>query len=127
MTTGSRAVPIQHTTSCRLRDAEHAATLFALEEPGNIDTRILHPTNEVFGKRIAAREGGVAGLAVGSGQAALDAGVALAHRIRGRAGLGRRPLGRHHRRVATLFESFAMNYLAMLKRYLRLLTTAIRP
>jgi len=69
-TTGSRAVPIYHTTSYRFRDADHAAALFALKEFGNIYTRIGNPTNDVLEQRISALEGGVAGLAVASGQAA---------------------------------------------------------
>lgn len=69
-TTGSRAVPIYQTTSYRFRDADHAAALFALKEFGNIYSRIMNPTNDVFEKRVAALEGGVAALAVSSGQAA---------------------------------------------------------
>lgn len=69
-TTGARAVPIYQTTSYQFRDADHAAALFALKEFGNIYTRIMNPTNDVFEKRISALEGGVAGLAVSSGQAA---------------------------------------------------------
>ena len=69
-TTGSRAVPIYQTTSYRFRNAQHAADLFALKEPGNIYSRITNPTTEVFEKRIAALEGGVGALAVASGQAA---------------------------------------------------------
>jgi O-acetylhomoserine/O-acetylserine sulfhydrylase len=69
-TTGSRAVPIYQTTSYVFKNAEHGANLFALKEFGNIYTRIMNPTNDVFEKRIAALEGGVAALAVGSGQAA---------------------------------------------------------
>jgi O-acetylhomoserine/O-acetylserine sulfhydrylase len=69
-TTGSRAVPIYQTTSYGFNSAEHGASLFALKEFGNIYTRIMNPTNDVFEKRIAALEGGVAALAVASGQAA---------------------------------------------------------
>jgi O-acetylhomoserine/O-acetylserine sulfhydrylase len=69
-TTGSRAVPIYQTTSYGFKNAEHAANLFGLKEFGNIYTRIMNPTTDVFEKRIAALEGGVAALAVGSGQAA---------------------------------------------------------
>lgn len=69
-TTGSRAVPIYQTTSYVFKNAEHGANLFALKEFGNIYTRIMNPTTDVFEKRIAALEGGVAALAVGSGQAA---------------------------------------------------------
>ena len=69
-TTGSRAVPIYQTTSYVFKNSEHGANLFALKEFGNIYTRIMNPTTDVFEKRIAALEGGVAALAVGSGQAA---------------------------------------------------------
>ena len=68
-TTRSRAVPIYQTTSYTFRDSEHGANLFALKEFGNIYTRIMNPTTDVFEKRIAALEGGVAALAVSSGQA----------------------------------------------------------
>lgn len=69
-TTGSRAVPIYQTTSFEFKDSEHAANLFGLKEFGNIYTRIMNPTTDVFEKRIAALEGGVAAVAVASGQAA---------------------------------------------------------
>jgi len=70
VTTGSRAVPLYQTTSYVFKNAEHGANLFALKEFGNIYTRIMNPTTDVFEKRIAALEGGVAALATGSGQAA---------------------------------------------------------
>ena len=69
-TTGSVAVPIYQTTSFQFQSADHAANLFALKELGNIYTRIMNPTNDVLEKRVAALEGGVAGLALASGQAA---------------------------------------------------------
>jgi O-acetylhomoserine/O-acetylserine sulfhydrylase len=69
-TTNSRAVPIYQTTSYAFKNSEHAANLFGLKEFGNIYTRIMNPTTDVFEKRIAALEGGVAALATGSGQAA---------------------------------------------------------
>lgn len=69
-TTGARAVPIYQTTSFKFQNAEHAASLFALQQFGNIYTRIMNPTNDVFEQRMAALEGGVAALAVSSGQAA---------------------------------------------------------
>ncbi len=69
-TTGARAVPIYQTTSFVFNSSEHGANLFALKEFGNIYTRIMNPTTDVFEKRVAALEGGVAGLAVASGQAA---------------------------------------------------------
>ena len=68
--TGSRAVPIYQTTSYLFQDADHAGRLFALKEFGNIYTRIMNPTTDVFEKRVAALEGGVAALAAASGQAA---------------------------------------------------------
>ncbi|MET8702036.1 bifunctional o-acetylhomoserine/o-acetylserine sulfhydrylase [Kitasatospora sp. NPDC058032] len=69
-TTGARAVPIYQTSSFVFRDTQHAADLFSLAEPGNIYTRIHNPTQDVFEQRIAALEGGVAAVAVASGQAA---------------------------------------------------------
>ncbi|MBG1244042.1 O-acetylhomoserine aminocarboxypropyltransferase/cysteine synthase family protein [Nostoc sp. NZL] len=68
--TNARAVPIYQTTSYVFDDADHGARLFALQEFGNIYTRIMNPTTDVFEKRIAALEGGVAALATASGQAA---------------------------------------------------------
>ncbi|MEI6278445.1 MAG: O-acetylhomoserine aminocarboxypropyltransferase/cysteine synthase [Verrucomicrobiae bacterium] len=69
-TNGSRAVPIYQTTSYVFKSTEHAANLFALKEFGNIYTRLMNPTTDVFEKRIAALEGGTGALAVASGQAA---------------------------------------------------------
>ena len=74
-TSGSRAVPIYQTTSYMFRDSEHAAKLFALEELGYIYTRIMNPTTDVLEKRVAALEGGVAGLAHASGQAAITSAI----------------------------------------------------
>jgi len=68
--TGAVAVPIYQTTSYQFHSTEHAANLFALKELGNIYTRIMNPTNDVLEKRVAAMEGGVAALALASGQAA---------------------------------------------------------
>jgi len=69
-TTGARAVPIFQTTSYQFKDVDHAANLFALKEFGNIYTRLMNPTTDVFEKRLTALEGGVGALAVSSGQAA---------------------------------------------------------
>jgi O-acetylhomoserine (thiol)-lyase len=69
-TTNSRAVPIYQTSSYVFNNSEHAANLFGLKEFGNIYTRLMNPTTDVFEKRVAALEGGVAGLATSSGQAA---------------------------------------------------------
>ena len=70
-TTGSRAVPIYQTSSYVFKNSEHAANLFALKEFGNIYTRIMNPTTDVFEQRIAALEGGAAALAVASGSSAV--------------------------------------------------------
>lgn len=72
-TTGSRAVPIYQTTSYVFEDHEHAANLFALKQFGNIYSRIMNPTVDVFEKRVAALEGGALGLAFASGSAAIAA------------------------------------------------------
>jgi O-acetylhomoserine (thiol)-lyase len=69
--TGSRAVPIYQTTSYVFKDSDHAARLFSLEEEGNIYTRMMNPTQQVFEDRMAQLEGGVGALAVASGQAAI--------------------------------------------------------
>lgn len=66
-TTRSRAVPIYQTTAYQFRDTDHAAALFALQEPGNIYSRIMNPTNDVFEQRLATLEGGIAALATASG------------------------------------------------------------
>ena len=68
--TNARAVPIYQTTSYTFEDAAHGARLFALQEFGNIYTRIMNPTTDVFEQRVAALEGGVAALGLSSGQAA---------------------------------------------------------
>ncbi len=79
-TTKSRAVPIYQTTSYVFDDADHAARLFGLKEFGNIYTRLMNPTTDVLEKRVAALEGGVAALAVASGQSAITlALLTLAH------------------------------------------------
>src|SRR3977135_1921242 len=69
-TTGSRAVPIHQTTSYVFQDSAHAASLFALQQFGNVYTRLMNPTTDVLEQRAASLENGVAGLATASGQAA---------------------------------------------------------
>ena len=69
-TTGSVAVPLYQTTSYQFKNTEHAENLFALKELGNIYTRIMNPTLDVLEQRVSALDGGVAALAVASGQAA---------------------------------------------------------
>jgi len=73
--TGARAVPIYQTTSYQFKSTEHAADLFALKEFGNIYTRLMNPTTDVFEKRMAALDGGAGALAVASGQAAITLAI----------------------------------------------------
>lgn len=73
--TGSRAVPIYQTTSYNFKNAQHAGDLFSLKEFGNIYTRLMNPTTDVFEKRIAQLEGGVGALAVSSGQSAISLAI----------------------------------------------------
>ncbi len=74
-TTQSRAVPIYATSSYTFKDTDHAANLFGLQEFGNIYSRLMNPTNDVLEKRLAALDGGAAGLAFASGQAAITAAI----------------------------------------------------
>ncbi|WP_334187985.1 O-acetylhomoserine aminocarboxypropyltransferase [Noviherbaspirillum sp.] len=74
--TGARATPIHFTTSFVFRDSDHAASLFNMERAGHVYSRISNPTNAVLEERIAALEGGVAGIATASGQAAMHLGLA---------------------------------------------------
>ncbi|HIH75469.1 MAG TPA: O-acetylhomoserine aminocarboxypropyltransferase/cysteine synthase, partial [Methanosarcina sp.] len=80
-TTGSRTVPIYQTTSYVFRDADHAANLFGLKELGNIYTRLMNPTTDVFEQRIAAIEGGTGALGVASGSAAITYALLAITRI----------------------------------------------
>ena len=73
--TGSRAVPIYQTTAYVFRDSEHAANLFGLKESGNIYTRIMNPTTDVFEKRVAILEEGAAAVAFASGHAAISGAI----------------------------------------------------
>ena len=74
--TSARAVPVYRTTAYKFRDSEHGANLFALKELGNIYARLMNPTNDVLEKRLAALEGGVAGLTLASGTAAVYFSIA---------------------------------------------------
>jgi O-acetylhomoserine (thiol)-lyase len=80
-TTGARAVPIYQTTSYVFKSADHAANLFALKEFGNIYTRLMNPTNDVFEQRVAALEGGTGALAVASGAAAITYAILAITRL----------------------------------------------
>ena len=94
-TTGARAVPIYQTTSFVFKDTEHAANLFALKEFGNIYTRIMNPTTDVFEQRIAAIEGGTGALARSLRAGGDHAGAAGHHAGGRRDRVGQQPLRRH--------------------------------
>ena len=94
-TTTARAVPIYATTSYVFHDTEHAANLFGLREFGNIYTRLMNPTTDVLEKRLAALDGGAAGLAFASGQAAITAVAADDRPRRPELHLGHQPVRRH--------------------------------
>ena len=79
--TGARTVPLYQTAAYVFKSAEHAANLFALREPGNIYTRLMNPTTDVFEKRVAAIEGGSAALATASGQAAITCALLAITRL----------------------------------------------
>src|SRR5512139_1926437 len=79
--TGARAVPIYQTASYVFKSPEHAANIFALKELGNIYTRLMNPTTDVFEKRIAAIEGGTGALATASGQAAISLALLTATQV----------------------------------------------
>ena len=94
-TTNARAVPIYATSSYLFNDTEHAANLFALKEFGNIYTRLMNPTNDVLEKRLAALDGGAAGLAFASGQAGNQRGHPHHRPQRPEHHLGHQPVWRH--------------------------------
>ena len=93
--TNARAVPIYATSSYLFNDTDHAANLFALKEFGNIYTRLMNPTNDVLEKRLAALDGGAAGLAFASGQAAINAAHPHHRAQRPEHHLGHQPVRRH--------------------------------
>jgi len=99
-TTNARAVPIYQTTSFVFDDTKHAADLFALAVPGNIYSRIMNPTWDVFEQRVTALEGGLAAVATASGQAAVTYSVAKSDACRRQHRLGLNALRRHLQPVA---------------------------
>ena len=100
--TGARAVPIYQTTSYVFKSTDHAANLFALKEFGNIYTRIMNPTQDVFERSIAAIEGGSGALAVSSGQAAQTFAILNITRVGRRNRLREQPIRRDLRAVPLL-------------------------
>ncbi len=112
--TNARAVPIYQTTSYTFDSAEHGANLFALKQFGNIYTRIMNPTTDVFEKRVAALEGGVAALATSSGHAAQFLAITNLAVAGGRAGssvltYGRPPRGPRERAASRLTGGSSSN------------------
>ena len=95
--TGARAVPIYQTASYVFKSPEHAANLFALKELGNIYTRLMNPTTDVFEKRVAAIEGGTGALATASGQAAISLALLTITQSRRRNRFRKQPLRRNLR------------------------------
>ncbi len=96
-TTGSRTVPLYQTTSYVFKNTEHAANLFGLRELGNIYTRLMNPTTDVFEKRITAIEGGTGAIATASGAAAITYAILNITRPGRRDRLGRQPVRRYLR------------------------------
>ncbi|MYM39821.1 O-acetylhomoserine aminocarboxypropyltransferase [Duganella qianjiadongensis] len=125
--TGARATPLYFTSSFAFKDAEHAAALFNMERAGHVYSRISNPTNAVLEERIAALEGGVAGIATASGQAAMHLGLATiagagAHIVASRA-----LYGGSHNLLAYTLKRFGIDTTFVDPRDLDAWRAAIRP
>ncbi len=125
--TGARATPIYLTTSFVFRDADHAAALFNMERAGHVYSRISNPTNAVLEERIAALEGGVAGLAVASGQAALHLGLATIAGAGSHVVASRALYGGSHNLLAYTLPRFGIETTFVNPRDLDAWRAAIRP
>ncbi|MCU0896767.1 MAG: O-acetylhomoserine aminocarboxypropyltransferase [Burkholderiales bacterium] len=126
-TTGARATPIYLTTSFVFRDTDHAAALFNMERAGHVYSRISNPTNAVFEERMAALEGGVAGLAVASGQAALHLGLATIAGAGSHVVASRALYGGSHNLLAYTLPRFGIETTFVNPRDLDAWRAAIRP
>jgi O-acetylhomoserine (thiol)-lyase len=126
-TTGARATPIYLTTSFVFRDTDHAAALFNMERAGHVYSRISNPTNAVLEERIAALEGGVAGLAVASGQAALHLGLATIAGAGSHIVASRALYGGSHNLLAYTLPRFGIETTFVNPRDLDAWRAAIRP
>ena len=126
-TTGARATPIYFTTSFVFRDTDHAAALFNVERAGHVYSRISNPTNAVLEERIAALEGGVAGLAVASGQAALHLGLATIAGAGSHVVASRALYGGSHNLLAYTLPRFGIETTFVDPRDLDAWRAAIRP
>jgi O-acetylhomoserine (thiol)-lyase len=126
-TTGARATPIYLTTSYVFKDSDHAASLFNMERSGHVYSRITNPTNAVLEERIAALEGGVAGIAVASGQAAMHLGLATIAGAGSHVVASRALYGGSHNLLAYTMKRFGIDTTFVDPRDLDAWRNAIRP
>ena len=125
--TGARATPIYLTSSFVFKDSDHAASLFNMERSGHVYSRISNPTNAVLEERIAALEGGVAGLAVGSGQAAMHLGLATIAGAGSHVVASRALYGGSHNLLAYTMKRFGIETTFVDPRDMAAWRDAIRP
>jgi O-acetylhomoserine (thiol)-lyase len=125
--TGARATPIYLTTSFVFKDSDHAASLFNMERAGHVYSRISNPTNAVLEERIAALEGGVAGIAVASGQAAMHLGLATIAGVGSHVVASRALYGGSHNLLAYTLKRFGIETTFVDPRNLDAWRSAIRP
>ncbi len=125
--TGSRAVPIYQTTSYVFRDAEHAASLFNMERPGHVYSRVSNPTVAVLEERVAALEGGVGAVATASGQAALHLAVATLMGTGGHVVASSALYGGSHNLLGYTLKRFGIETTFVNPRELAAWRAAIRP
>jgi O-acetylhomoserine (thiol)-lyase len=125
--TGARATPIHFTTSFVFRDSDHAASLFNMERAGHVYSRISNPTNAVLEERIAALEGGVAGIAVASGQAAMHLGLTTIAGAGSHIVASRALYGGSHNLLAYTMRRFGIDTTFVDPRDLDAWRNAIRP
>ena len=126
-TTGARATPIYLTTSFVFKDSDHAASLFNMERAGHVYSRISNPTNAVLEERIAALEGGVAGIATASGQAAMHLGLATIAGAGSHVVASRALYGGSHNLLAYTMKRFGIDTTFVDPRDLNAWSNAIRP
>ena len=126
-TTGARATPIYFTSSFAFKDSEHAASLFNMERAGHVYSRISNPTNAVLEERIAALEGGVAGIATASGQAAMHLGLATIAAAGSHIVASRALYGGSHNLLAYTLKRFGIDTTFVDPRDMAAWHAAIRP
>ena len=125
--TGSRATPIHFTSSFAFRDSDHAAALFNMERSGHVYSRISNPTNAVLEERMAALEGGVAGIATASGQAAMHLGLVTIAGAGSHIVASRAPYGGSHNLLGYTLKRFGIETTFVDPRDLDAWRAAIRP